>query len=496
MSELGSLAAHAHGIRVVVIGGGVAGLVAALEFGKLGMDVTLLEGSDRVGGAIRSAEVGGLQLDVGAEAFATRGGHVKRLLCELGLADDMATPEPLGAWVAGVPGVGAAPLPRGGVLGIPENPWDPAVRRIIGWGGSWRAYLDRLRPPLTIGHEHSLGQLVRARMGDKVLDRLVAPVVAGVYSARPDEIDVDAAAPGLNAALTRAGSLSGAVSQLRAGRTGAPGSAVQGLEGGMTRLVDGLVVRLYDLGVTVRVDAPVAGLERTGGHWRVHLESAADTDAATAAGEQTPAPLDADVVVVATNEPAARRLLSPVVPGLAPAAGTPPILEIVSLVLDAPELDRAPRGTGVLTVPHSFAAKALTHTTAKWRWAAAAAGPGVHALRVSFGTQDEAPVTAAMSDEDAIALALEQAGAMLGVTLDPARLRGGHRQHHEQSQPASVQGRAAAIAADRAAIRAVPGLAAVGSWLSGTGLAQVIPDAVAETVAARRSALWDGSVGA
>ncbi|WP_460772913.1 protoporphyrinogen oxidase [Microbacterium sp. GXF7504] len=488
MTELDALASHAHNIRVAVVGGGVAGLVAALEFGKLGMSVTLLEAGDRVGGAIRSAEVGGLRLDVGAEAFATRGGHVRRLLAELGLEDAVVAPEPLGAWVAGVPGVGAAPLPRGGLLGIPENPWDPSVRRIIGWGGAWRAYLDRLRPPLTIGHDDSLGHLVRTRMGEKVLDRLVAPVTAGVYSTRPDDIDVDAAAPGLNAALTRAGSLSGAVGQLRAGRTAAPGSAVEGIDGGMTRLVDALAVRLHDLGVDVRLGSPVHRLERAAAGWTVHL-----ADDAVPPGADEAARLDADVVVVATNEPTARRLLSPVVPALAPAAGAPPVLEIVTLVLDAPELDGAPRGTGVLTVPGAFAAKALTHTTAKWHWAARAAGPGVHAVRVSFGTQQEAPVTASLSDEDAFALALEDAGRMLGVRLDPARLRGAHRQRFEQSQPASVRGRAAAVAADRAAVRAVPGLAAVGSWLSGTGLAQVIPDAIAETVAARRSALWDGS---
>ncbi len=219
MSEpLDRLVRHAHETRVVVVGGGVSGLIAARECAKVGLQVTVLEASDVFGGVLRTAEVGGIVLDVGAESYATRGGIVRGLLGELGLADAVVTPNPAGAWVAGVPGVGAAPLPKGGVLGIPDNPFDPAVRRIIGWSGAWRAYVDRLRPPLTIGHTLSLGKLVRSRLGARVLDRLVAPVTSGVYSARPDDIDVDLAAPGLNAALTRTGSLTGAVAELRARR--------------------------------------------------------------------------------------------------------------------------------------------------------------------------------------------------------------------------------------------------------------------------------------
>ncbi|HEX5859774.1 MAG TPA: FAD-dependent oxidoreductase, partial [Microbacterium sp.] len=182
-TPLDELAAHARETRVVVVGGGIAGLVAAYECAKVGIRVVVLEQSDRVGGSVRSAEVGGLTLDVGAESYATRGGHVRALAEELGLGADIVLPAPGGAWVVGLPGSpGAAPLPKGGVLGIPDNAWAEDVRRVIGWRGAWRAYVDRIRPPLTIGHEHSLGRLVRTRMGDAVLDRLVAPVTTGVYS--------------------------------------------------------------------------------------------------------------------------------------------------------------------------------------------------------------------------------------------------------------------------------------------------------------------------
>lgn len=475
------LVAQARETRAVVVGGGIGGLVAARELAKVGIAVTVLEASDRAGGVLRSAQVAGLTLDVGAESYATRGGTVRALIEDLGLADAVVPPASHGAWVAGLPGGGAAPLPRGGVLGIPDNPWDPAVRRVIGWSGAWRAYLDRLRPPLTIGHDRSLGRLVRRRMGAAVLDRLVAPVTSGVYSSHPDDIDVDIAAPGLNAALTRAGSLSGAVAELRGDRDVAPGGAIAGLDGGMGRLVDGLLAALADLGVDVRTGWSASRLERRGDAWSV---MSADDEADA---------VPADVVIVAAPEAEARRLLAPHVPDLSPDAALAPVVEIITLVIDAPALDAHPRGNGVLAVPGTSRAKALTHASAKWEWVARAAGDGVHVVRVSFGAQNEAPATESLDDAEAGALALAEAAEMLGVPLAAGQLRGVHRERYAQSQPASVLGRAAEVAAAQGAIRAVPGLGAVGAWLAGVGLAQVVPHAVTEADRVRRAALWDDS---
>ncbi|WP_243229391.1 protoporphyrinogen oxidase [Microbacterium sp. CIAB417] len=494
--ELAERAAERH---VVVVGGGVAGLVAARECAKVGMRVTLLEASDALGGAVRRAELDGVVLDAGAESYATRGGHVRKLVAELGLTERVQSPATGGAWLAGVPGQEPAPLPIGGILGIPANPFADDVRRVIGWRGAWRAYVDRLRPPLTIGHQRSLGRLVASRMGARVLERLVAPVVSGVYSAHPDDVDVDVAAPGLNAALTRVGSLSGAVDALRgqqqsARKDKAPGSAVEGLIGGMGTLVDALRADLEKLGGVVRTGSPVEALESAGAGWTVAVrpvEGDEDPDAADPGtlSADSAERLDADAVIVATTEDAARDLLAGHVSDLGDRQAAPQI-EIVSLLLDAPELDDAPRGTGVLTVPGSHVAKALTHATAKWAWLREAAGAR-HVVRVSFGSQGEPTATASLDDEAAASLALTEASALLGVDLSRDQLVGAHRARFTQSQPASLLGAAERRAASRAAVEAVPGLAAVGAWLSGTGLAQVVADAAAEADRIRRHLLWD-----
>lgn len=507
--DAAALAARAAGTHVVVVGGGIGGLIAARECAKVGMRVTLLEAMDAVGGAIRRADLDGVVVDAGAESFATRGGHVRELLAELDLTSRIVAPEAGGAWLAGVPGVGAAPLPVGGILGIPSNPFQDDVRRIIGWSGAWRAYLDRIRPPLTIGHQLSLGKLVASRMGAKVRDRLVAPVTTGVYSASPDDVDVDAAAPGLNAALTRVGSLSGAVQALRLEGAGgaanaakAPGAAVEGLAGGMTVLVDALVDDVRRLGAEVRTGAGARSIGRSGATWTIEIDSdlapdadadaATDgrTDAETDAEPDEPSVITADAVIIATAESIARDLLANAVPALADATPSPsPEIEVVTLLLDAPALAAVPRGTGVLTVPGSHTAKALTHSTAKWGWVREAAGDR-QVVRVSFGAQGEPAATARLSDEDAAALALREASALLGVPLAPPALLAAHRARYVQAQPASIIGSGERRAAARSAIRAVPGLAAVGAWLAGTGLAQVIPDAKDEADRLRRTLLW------
>lgn len=528
-AEPADLAARAAEKHVVVIGGGVSGLVAARECAGVGMRVTLLEAEEELGGAIRRVDLDAVVLDAGAESYATRGGHVRALVEALGLTDRIVTPQAGGAWLAGIPGTGAAPLPVGGILGIPGNPFQDDVRRIIGWSGAWRAYLDRLRPPLTIGHQLSLGRMVASRMGAKVRDRLVAPVTTGVYSASPDDVDVDVAAPGLNAALTRVGSLSGAVLALRgesaASGAKAPGAAVEGLRGGMYGLVEALAADLAELGATVRTGVRVRAVERHDGAWQVETEqprwddadASADPDDARgtpAAGTAAPATgtpaertgadaagtpaagavsevLAADAVVVATSEGVARSLLAAAVPTLAAAEqAASPEIEIVTLLLDAPALRDAPRGTGVLTVPGSHTAKALTHSTAKWSWVREAAGER-EIVRVSFGAQGEPAATAGLDDEAAIDLARREAAALLGVPLGAGQVVAGHRGRFVQSQPASIIGSGARREAAREAIQAVPGLTAVGAWLAGTGLAQVVPDATEAADRLRRALLWE-----
>lgn len=488
---LGDLVTHAHDTHVVVIGGGIAGLVAALECAKVGMPVTVVEASPSLGGIVTAAEVAGLRLDVGASCWSTKGRAVRALVDELGLGDRVVTPRTDRTWIAGLPDGAAAPVPSQSVLGIPANPWDDEVRRIIGGRGVWRAYLDRLRPPLTIGKERDLDKLVRTRMGDAVVDRILAPLTAGGFGMRPDEVDVIAAAPGLNTALTRTGSLGGAVADVLVGRDeGRP--VVEGLSGGMPQLVSAVRDRLELLGAQIVTDAPVAALARTDdGRWRVAL----------AAGTAEADDLVADMVFVATGQAEAHRLLGPLVGGalddtlLGRTVDAAPTREIVTLVVDAPALDDEPRGAAVYAVPGTRRASGLVHQTARWEWLRAEAGAGRHVLSVAFDGPAGAHPTTGQGDAALFALAREEASALLGVPLEQTQVRGAHRQAYELARPASALGHSAATTVARAGIGARQGLAAVGAWLSGSGLARVVADAQDEAERVRRAALW-GAPGA
>jgi oxygen-dependent protoporphyrinogen oxidase len=535
MSERQVSERHVSELHAVVVGGGVAGLVAAREIAKIGVRVTVLEATDAAGGALAQVQVAGLTVDSGAESYATRGGHVAALVHDLGLDDQIVKPNPQGAWLRLPDAAGGEltiPMPRGGVLGIPSNPFADDVRRALGWGGAWRAYLDRVMPVLAIGRVHNLGRLVEKRMGRKVLERLVWPVAGGVYSASPYDLEVDLAAPGLNKALTRAGSLSGAIALLRGDAK--PGSAVSGLQGGMYRLVEALVDSVESLGGELRTDARVATIEslRPGHAARSETSSPAATtnsqlsdgarSSATAARRASPtddasfaAPrwrtvladgetLDSDFLILAAPESVTRTLLAEL-PGsetlrdaLDEVPDGPAPIELVTLVLDAPALDTYPRGTGILVAPgSSVRAKAMTHSDAKWSWLAERAaldGPHRHVIRLSYGRQGDTDSTAALSDADLVAQALADASTLFDVELTAEQVVDAARTPWRGTVPVATIGHRQAAERVRDAVERFGGLEVAGAWLSGTGLASVVPDAAAAASRVRHAVVAETSM--
>ncbi|WES64886.1 FAD-dependent oxidoreductase [Microbacter sp. GSS18] len=403
---------------VLVAGGGVGALVVARRLAVGGRRVRVFEAADRVGGQVVPIRVGGVELDAAAESFATRGGIVAGLLDELGLAGDVVTPNPSAAWLHRADGT-AVPLPAAGLLGIPADPRAADVVRVIGRRAALRAQLDAMLPASVGADAETLGDLVRARMGSGVVDGLVGPVVRGVHSREPDAIPVETAHPALRERVREHGSLAAAIADLRAAAPA--GSQVAGIRGGMHRLPTALAADAAARGVEIVTGARVDAVE---------------PDALVVDGRRMPGE-----VVRAMPDPAAD-------PGHR-------ALTLVTLVLDAPALDRAPRGTGLLIAPDApgVRARALTHLTAKWSWVAEAFD-GRHAVRLSYdGVPDDAP-----------AIATHDVGILLGapiVEVEDATAITWRRGERAPEGPTPV----------------------VGETASGTGLAAVV--AHAEAVAAR-----------
>jgi hypothetical protein len=169
---------------VLAIGSDLAVFAAALDCARIGLkvDVWIPKEDENQGPA----------------NFSHRGGIVAELLDELGVNYNIVTPEP-----------GEAEI-----CGIPANPFSQRVRKTLGWSGAWRVYLDRIKPVLTIGTEQNVAKLVRTRMGEAALDKLVNPVALERYGLPAEELTVDSVIPGLSQAMTRGGSLSNGIVEL------------------------------------------------------------------------------------------------------------------------------------------------------------------------------------------------------------------------------------------------------------------------------------------
>lgn len=455
------------GPHVAVVGGGVSGLVAARELARGGATVTLVERDTTLGGRVRGAELDGVTFDIGAEAFATRGGAVAALIADLGLSGRIVHPAQLGSWV--VTADGAFPLPPGGAVGIPARPLAASVRAHLGLSGAMRVAVERLLRRDGAGTRaaaepgaatETLGALVRRRLGDRALDRLVRPIALGVYSTDPDRLELQAV-PGLADAYARTGSLVKAARQLRDASVAA-GGAVAALAGGMTVLVDALASDANDRGSEIRTGTRVVEITRgvsehaaapgrpSGAQWTLR----------DGAGKTI---LRCDAVLLAVPETVAAALL---------AERTPPPpehdIEVLALAVAEPRLDAAPRGTGALVAEGAgIAAKALTHATAKWPDRAATVPAGTHVIRLSYGRAGAAPETAGLFDDEVLALACRDASLILGVPISPAAVRGWTRQPWKVGAPPGPVPRLAPP----------PGVELAGDWVSGTGLASVIPGA-------------------
>lgn len=408
--------------RVVIVGGGIGGLVAARALALEGLAVTLLEQGDRLGGLVARHTVAGIDLDAGAESFATRGGTVAALAESLGLGDEIVSPSPSGAWLQ--PAVTAAvPIPELTLLGIPGSPMAADVSAVVGGRAAFRAFLETLLPGPYAARATTVGELVRRRMGAAVVEQLVDPIARGVYSRSADELSLEQALPALRSELLRRGSLAAAVRALRA--EAPAGSAIAGIRGGVNRLVVELAADLERFGVDVRLGVRATGVEPG----RVTTEDGA---------------VSGEVVVAA--------------PGLL-GTGRGKHVVLATLVVEEPALDAAPRGTGVLvsTGATGIRAKALTHSTAKWPWLAERA-EGRHVLRLSY-------------DDDASALealAVKDAAALLGVRLRPGAVVGFARTQWQR--PTRIE-------------NSPDGIWHVGETAAGTGLAAVVRQAQAQSSA-------------
>jgi oxygen-dependent protoporphyrinogen oxidase len=370
--------------HVAVVGGGIAGLAAALRLrdrAPAGTIVTILEQSPQVGGKLRTGAVGGHPVEEGADAFVLRAPQGRALVERVGLTAELVHPTASGAAVA-LP-AGLRPLPSGTVLGIPGDLEALADSGILSDAGLAHVRGEPEQRGEPLHDDVAVGTLVRRRLGAEVLDRLVDPLLGGVYAGRADGLSLRATLPGVAEALAGDPSLVHAARRLAS--TGGPAGPVFGaVRGGMSQLVTAVA---HASGAGVRTGATVRELHPTRTGWRLTVGSTRD-----------PEYLLADAVVLATPAAPATRLLAATSPAAAGEVGEIAYASVALVSLLLPGDVRLPAGTGAL-VPAGpdRLVKAVTYVGQKWRHLAPA---GACLLRASVGRFGEA--TALHLDDDAL----------------------------------------------------------------------------------------------
>lgn len=452
-------------VHVVVVGGGIAGLSAAYHLVQIGGPraprVTLLEADDRLGGKIRTVALAGRALDVGPEALLTRQPAALTLCRELGLADDLVAPHSGRAfvWLDEL-----RPLPPRLLAGAPDGAATVIRSGILSPAGLVRAGLDLILPASPLHEDVSIGQLVRSRLGDQVLERLIDPLLGGIHAGRCDELSVRAAAPQLDAALRTRRSLVRGLRALASGGTPS-GPPFMTLRGGLGELVEALWARLH--AVDVRTSTTVARIERLAdGRHRVAL---ADGDA-----------IVADHVVVATPAFAAAKLLDAACPAVAQELRGIDYASVATVALAyAPGTVTLPPGASGLLVPPSQPRTITASTWSSAKWAHLGGGPVLIKCAVgSAGNRDALD----LPDDELLTRVRADLAAAVGVRAEPLETR---IVRFPQALPQYRVGHIERVARIDAALAALAGVHLAGAAYRGVGVAACIRDgaAVAERIA-------------
>ncbi|MFI6164148.1 protoporphyrinogen oxidase [Micromonospora sp. PTRAS2] len=444
--------------RVAIVGGGITGLAAAVRLADrapAGTEVTVYEQSGVLGGKLRTGELAGGPVEFGAESFLMRdpaGGEsaAVALVRRLGLADDIVHPS-VGQAALAVDG-GLRPIPGGTLVGVPG---DLAKVAAVAEPAA-DADRDEGRPLLAPGADVSVGALVRARFGDAVADRLVDPMLGGVYAGRADDLSLATTMPALARAARVAHTLVGAVRAAQAAAPRAPGEPVFGtLAGGLSRLVEAAAAAG---GATIRRDAAVRELTRTATGWRLTVGPTRD-----------PELVDADAVLLAVPARPAARLLAGVADLAPEAVATVGALDyasvaLVTLALPRPEL---PALSGFLVpATEGLLVKASTFFTTKWGHLARP--DGLALVRASVGRYGE-EASLQVTDDDLVEAVHRELSKVLGTPL-PAPVAS-HVQRWGGALPQYTPGHLDRVAAVRAALRgAHPTLALAGAGYDGVGI--------------------------
>ena len=452
---------------IAIVGAGIAGLAAAFFLRDERAQVIVLDGAARPGGKLAVAEVAGCQVDVGAEALLTRRPEGTGLIEAAGLGGELV---PAGTTAARIWSRGEMrPLPARQFMGVPADAAGLAQAGLLSTAGLARA---RQEPDLPSTHRDGdvpVASYVAARFGQEVVDRLVDPLLGGVYAGRSEELSFEATLPALADESRRHATLTAAAAALLPpaasdGAASAPRPPVfSSLAGGLGTLPAALATAS---GAQLRTGAMVRELAATDRGWRLTIGSA-----------HAPQWLDADAVILALPGRPASRLLAGVPGAAAASAALGEIsyasMAIVTLAYPVAAFPRLPDTSGYL-VPavDGHPVKAVTFSSVKWPQLRQRAADLIF-VRCSLGRIGEEQVLQ-RDDAELTALAAADLAAATGVRGAPTAslvTRWGG------ALPQYTVGHLDRVARIQASLATQPRLAGCGAAYAGVGIPACIATA-------------------
>ncbi|HBV61881.1 MAG TPA: protoporphyrinogen oxidase [Rhodopirellula sp.] len=470
--------------RVAIIGGGLSGLSTAAKLHRLddSVQLVLFESGTRVGGVIHTEQVGEFLIDHGADMFSQKPSAAIDFCRELGLEDQLIEPKSSGRGARIVRNGQLVPIPEGFVLMRATQLWPMLRTPLLSLHGKLRFLMERWIAPPKTDEDESVSSFVQRRMGQEVLDRIVAPLSAGIYTADVTKLSMQTTMQAIAIMEKKYGSLARATAVRRRkgedsverGSTGARYGQFRAFQNGMIGLINGIAQSLPD--DSIHLNCPVESIRSIGNQWIV-TESGTDHKF--------------DHVVVAVPPKAAVNLLEPIAP-LASAELAKiesASAAIVVLGVSATNIKR-PVNTFGFVVPISERRRILAGSFASHKFSGRS--PEDHVLiRVFMGGAMQSELLE-KSDEELTTIAQEELSELIGLTGDPLVSRV-VRWNDAMPQYHVGHGDRVRIIDDE--IGKIPGLWFTSNALHGVGIAPVIQqaDQVARQVVSSLSESGDAS---
>lgn len=481
--------------KIAIIGGGMSGLSAALRTHELAqqsgreVSITVFEASPRLGGVLRTERLGEYLVEHAADMWITNKPEATRLCEKLGLADRLIPTDAKFRRSLVLRDGRAHPVPEGFQLMVPEQAWPMLRSPLLSWRGKLRLLAEFFVRARRDGADESLADFVRRRCGHEAFERLVQPLVGGIYTADPDKLSLKATLPRFIEMERQHGSLiRAALSQSRdrtrresPGTSGARYGLFVSLPDGIGELVSALAQRVAEV-ADIRCDESVRGVRQNpNGSWALlPVSSIENTD-----GQECPSS-DFDAVILAVPSFVAASLLAEGCPSLSNELNR---IEYASTVVVASghklvDIEHPLDAFG-LVIPHIEHRKllAVSFTSRKFPGRA----PAGHVLLRTFFGGALQPELCELNDSAILDLMHRELHELLGVRGEPDFVR---VLRHTRAMPQYHVGHLDLVSRIQAESNNHPGLALAGNYLTGVG----IPDSIASGEAAAEALLGSARV--